>query len=112
MSRTKRIRTVLAAGGLVLALSACTPQWYIQHVFGASAPQAKRVAWCESRHDPGARSPGGGNHGLFQINNVHRENFTRVTGRPWSAVYDPYWNTVYAKHLYDTQGWRPWTCRP
>jgi hypothetical protein len=35
-----------------------------------------------------------------------------VTGQPWSAVYDPYWNTVYAKHLYDTQGWRPWTCKP
>jgi hypothetical protein len=112
MSITTRVRALAAAGGLVLALGACTPQWHIQQIFGAAAPEAERVAWCESRHDPQARSAGGGNHGLFQINSVHRDAFTQVTGQPWSAVYDPHWNTVYAKHLYDTQGWRPWTCKP
>jgi hypothetical protein len=57
-------------------------------------------------------SPGGGNHGLFQINNVHRGNFEEVTQQPWSEVYDPYLNTVFAKWLFDQSGWSPWACNP
>ena len=109
MKRTPRI--VAAALG-VLALGACSPQAYINQVFGDRAGEATRVATCESTMNPTAVSPGGGNHGLFQINNVHRSTFERVTGQPWSAVYDPYWNSVFAKWLYDQQGWRPWTCKP
>ena len=108
----KRSPRILAAALGVLALGACTPQDYIAQVFGDRAGEATAVAHCESRLDPGARSRGGGNHGLFQINNVHRASFERVTGQPWSAVYDPYWNTVYAKSLFDQQGWRPWACKP
>lgn len=109
MKRTPRI---LAAVAGVLALGACTPQGYINQLFGARAGEATAVATCESNLDPGARSPGGGNHGLFQINNVHRATFERVTGQPWSEVYDPYWNTYFAKWLFDQQGWQPWTCKP
>ena len=47
----------------------------------------------------------------FQINAVHRANFERVTGHGWEHVYSPWFNTAYAKHLYDTQGWGPWSCR-
>ena len=109
MKRTPRI---LAAAAGVLALGACTPQQYIAEVFGPAAGEATRVAECESGLNPSAVSPGGGNHGLFQINNVHRENFTAITGQPWEAVYDPYYNSQYARRLYDGRGWAPWTCQP
>lgn len=109
MKRTPRI---LAAALGVLALGACTPQQYIAQIFGPKSGEATAVATCESGLDPAAVSPGGGNHGLFQINNVHRGNFEQVTGQPWSAVYHPMYNTEYAKWLYDQQGWRPWTCQP
>jgi len=69
------------------------------------------VAWCESRLDPNAVSAGGGNHGLFQINNVHRESFARVTGvRFEDGRYDADLNSRFARWLYDQQGWSPWAC--
>jgi hypothetical protein len=109
----KRLFTLLAAGLAVVSMGACVPEFYIGHVFGPEvAPAATRVARCESSLNPAAMSPGGGNHGLFQINNVHRDAWQRVTGVSWSFRYDPYFNSVYAKHLYDAQGWRPWTCKP
>lgn len=109
MKRTPRI---LAAALGVLALGACTPQAYIAGVFGDRAGEATSVAQCESSLDPAAVSSGGGNHGLFQINTVHRDTFEEVTGQPWSAVYNPYFNSLFAKWLYDQQGWRPWGCKP
>lgn len=104
----RMIITVVA----VLTLGACSPLAYIGMVFGDHYHEAAAVAECESGLDPTARSAGGGNHGLFQINNVHRAAFEQVTGQPWSAVYDPYWNAVYAKSLYDSSGWQPWRCKP
>ena len=78
---------------------------------GGLLQQARDIAWCESTFDPAARSPGGGNHGLFQINNVHARQFTRVTGLPWAEYrYDPDANAHYARWLYDTEGWDPWGC--
>ena len=62
--------------------------------------------------NPGAMSAGGGNHGLFQINNVHRSSFESVTGRPWADVYDAGANAQFARHLYDRSGWDPWACQP
>jgi hypothetical protein len=106
------VKRILLAGIGVLALGACSPQAYIQNVFGVDAPAATEVAHCESRLNPEAVSPGGGNHGLFQINNVHRGTFEQVTGQPWSAVYHPFYNTLFAKWLYDQQGWQPWACKP
>jgi hypothetical protein len=108
----KTLTRTVAAGFACLALGACSPQQWINDVFGPEAPAATRVASCESGMDPGAVSSGGGNHGLFQINNVHRGTFEAVTGQPWSAVYDAQWNTKFAKHLYDQSGWRPWACQP
>ena len=111
--RTRRIlrgaAPLLVAAGILL--SACQPKTEIDVVFGKASDAATRVAQCESGLDPNAVSPGGANHGLFQINDVHREDFERVTGRPWSEIYDAHWNTVYAKWLFDRQGWAPWACR-
>jgi len=50
-------------------------------------------------------------HGLTQINAAHRPEFVEVTGQRGAMVYDGFWNTVYATHLYDTQGGQPWTGR-
>jgi hypothetical protein len=113
LSRAFRRATFVGGLGLAtLALGACTPQAYIQQIFGADAPAATRVATCESSLNSNAVSPGGGNHGLFQINSVHRGTFEQVTGQSWSAVYNPYWNTYFAKYLYDQSGWQPWSCKP
>jgi hypothetical protein len=82
----------------------------IQRYFGASASKAISVARCESGLNPRAVSPGGGNHGLFQINNVHQGTFQSVTGAPWSAVYDAETNARFAHWLWSQQGWGPWAC--
>ena len=81
----------------------------IQRHFGSAAPAAIRIAKCESGMNPNAVSPTN-DHGLFQINIVHRGQFEAVTGAPWSSVYDPELNTTYARHLYAQQGWGPWSC--
>jgi Lysozyme like domain len=108
----KTFTRIAAVGLACLALGACSPQMWIQEVFGPDAEAATRVATCESGLDPGAVSAGGGNHGLFQINNIHQPSFEAVTGRPWSEVYSAEWNTRFAKYLFDDQGWRPWACQP
>ncbi len=81
----------------------------IDAAFGPHAGAARAIARCESRMDPNAVSPTN-DHGLFQINIVHRGQFEAVTGAPWSAVYDPALNTRYARWLFDQQGWSPWVC--
>lgn len=73
--------------------------------------KAWRVAGCESSHDPSRVSPGGANWGLFQINTVHRDDFESFTGQPWDSVLDPWFNSMYARKLYDGSGWGPWTCK-
>ena len=109
--RTRRLARIALFGAALLVGGACTPQHYINTVFGPSQDAASKVAYCESKMDPGAVSPTN-DHGLFQINAVHRGQFEAVTGQPWSEVYNPFWNSVYAKWLYDQEGWSPWTCQP
>jgi hypothetical protein len=106
------LKRSLAIAAATVTLTACTPQEAIGFWFREHADEAKAVAECESGMDPSARSAGGGNHGLFQINNVHRASFERVTGMPWSEVYNSVHNARFAKWLYDQQGWEPWTCQP
>lgn len=75
--------------------------------------EAVRVARCESTMNPGAVSSGGGNHGLFQINEVHRDAFESVTGQSFQpSVYDADANARFARHLYDSSGWQDWACQP
>lgn len=81
----------------------------VRRHFGAAAPAAFRIISCESGWNPNAVSRTN-DHGLFQINAVHAGTFTQVTGAPWSQIYDPELNTIYAKYLYDQSGWGPWSC--
>ena len=109
----RRALTAAAVAGCLAVASACSipgPEAEIDAAFGDAAPEAHAIARCESGMNPGAVSRSN-DHGLFQINAVHRGRFSDVTGQPWEAVYDAHWNTVYARYLYDQQGWRPWTCR-
>lgn len=78
----------------------------IGRVFGARAPEAIRVAICESSLNPGAIGPGG--RGLFQINPRH--HMWRVQAVRGTTLFDPMTNIRVAKHLFDEQGWRPWAC--
>jgi hypothetical protein len=78
---------------------------------GGHLQRARDIAWCESSLNPGARSAGGGNHGMFQINNVHARQFQRVTGLPFAQYrYDADANAHYARWLFDREGWEPWGC--
>lgn len=99
-----------AAEQAAAAAPAGSVQQIIARYFGGETQRALAVARCESGLNPGAMSPGGGNHGLFQINNVHRGNFQSVTGAPWSARYDAEMNTRFAHWLWSQQGWGPWAC--
>ena len=110
LKRISYLAAVLATASLIAACTpASGPQGHIDLLFGATAGQATKVAQCESNMNPGAVSPTH-DHGLFQINAVHRGQFESVTGQAWSRVYDSYWNTMYAQWLYDRQGWSPWSC--
>ena len=107
----KTAARALLFGGVLMVAGACTPHDAIALTFYGDSEAATRVAHCESTMNPTAVSPTN-DHGLFQINIVHRAQFERVTGQPWSKVYDPFWNSVYAKWLRDQEGWSPWTCKP
>lgn len=101
--------------GLVLGLSACSPQEMskdaIRQYFPEVSDKAIAVAQCESGLNPAAVSAGGGNVGLFQINTVHRPMVQQM-GFDWSQMKDPYVNTRVARRLYDSSGgWGPWSCR-
>lgn len=74
---------------------------------------AVSVADCESNRNPSAVNPRG-YHGLFQIGEGHRSAFERVTGQRWGdAIYSAYYNSQYARDLYDRSGgWGPWGCKP
>ena len=114
-TRTRRVRRI-ARGGLfaaaLFAVAGCTPDYWIHTHFDTAGQtsNAERVATCESNKDPFAVSHTN-DHGLFQINAIHRADFERVTGQPWSAVYDPNFNAMFARWLYDQQGWGPWVCK-
>ena len=83
----------------------------IRKVFGAElAPEAIEVAICESDLNPNAVSKTN-DHGLFQINIINVDQWTEVTGQPWSAVYDPVWNTRFTKKMWEKYGWEPWVCK-
>ncbi len=115
MSNVSRLRRALIALFLVFALGACTPEDFIRVAFserGANTEQqeqAVRVAHCESTLRPDAKSRGGGNWGLFQINTVHRAR-VEAMGYTWDQMLLPYENARVAADIWAEQGWRPWTC--
>lgn len=115
MKMSSRARGLIALAALVLALSACTPEQMIWVAFsekGATPEQqaqAVEVARCESGLNPAAVSPGGGNHGLFQINRVHT-GWVSSLGFGWGQMLEPYANAQVAAQLWSEQGWGPWSC--
>lgn len=87
--------------------------YHIREHFGTGyvGDQAVKIAQCESQLNPRAKSPTN-DHGVFQINYVHRRSFESNTGHTWNPnVYHASLNSKYAKDLYNRQGWGPWTCR-
>ncbi len=78
----------------------------IKAVFGSRADEALRVARCESRYDPNARS--GSYVGVFQIHRrTHAWRIKEVGGKD---LYDPMTNVRVAHSLMKDKGWGPWTC--
>lgn len=110
------MRQLAATVLLVLVLGACDAEDMIRHAFaarGATVAQqdeAVAIAWCESRHQADAISPGGGNWGLFQINTVHRAR-VEALGHRWPDMLKGYENASVAADIWVEQGWRPWSCR-
>ena len=107
--------TAALALGLLVASSACeattvAPKDAIKQAFPASQyTKAVAVAKCESGLNPKAVSPGGANWGLFQINKVHEKTLNAM-GYKWSQITDPVVNSKIARKIYDSSGWRAWSC--
>jgi soluble lytic murein transglycosylase-like protein len=70
---------------------------------------AYRVAFCESRHNPGAYNRSSGASGLYQF----LPSTWRATpqGRAGMSPFDPYANAAAAAWLYRTGGAGHWSCR-
>jgi hypothetical protein len=80
--------------------------------FGPVAPEAIRVARCESGLNPNARN--GQFRGLYQIGAMHAAQWEAVTGADfWSTWMDPTLNARFARWLYGQSGsWAAWSCKP
>jgi len=81
----------------------------IVDVFGDAAPQALKVASCESHYNPDAVN--GRYRGVFQIGDMHAAEWLEVTGTDyWTSWMDPVANITYAHALWSRAGWAPWSC--
>jgi soluble lytic murein transglycosylase-like protein len=78
----------------------------IRSQFGKRADEALNVARCESKLQPKALSRSGA-RGIFQIMPVHSWRIARVRGKD---LWDPKTNIKVARHLFDDEGWGPWSC--
>lgn len=88
---------------------------HICEVFGERCEEALEIATCESVHftdfigDEGLVYVENGieygrSYGPFQIRYLR--------GRPEpEQLLDPMFNVQFAKQMFDTQGWGPWTCK-
>jgi soluble lytic murein transglycosylase-like protein len=70
---------------------------------------AYRVAWCESRYQPGAYNRWSAASGLYQF--LPSTFAATPQGRAGLSVFDPYANAAAAAWLYQRAGGRPWSCR-
>ncbi len=109
---------LLLVAGLALGATACTPEDVSRDAIQKWFPdwaeaKAIRVADCESRLQPDAVSPGGGNWGLFQINRAAWERTVNDMGYSWNQMTDAYINSKVALHIFKVAGnsWSPWGCR-
>lgn len=79
-------------------------------VFTEDCAHAVRVAKCESGLNPLAHNPSGAS-GVFQIMMPLHAGMFEAHGWSPDDVYDAYRNTVVAHDLWESNGWRAWTCR-
>ena len=82
----------------------------IKAVFGPEAPNALKVAFCESKFDPSVTGRFR-ERGIFQIHPVHRKRIESM-GYTWDQMYEVLPNIKVAYEIWSEQGWKPWTCRP
>jgi hypothetical protein len=94
----------------------------IHEVFGAAAPEACAIAYCETggTYDPAIRGDAGASWGLFQINTGWHGPRGPHGWASWYGVapedlLDPLTNTLVARAIYDYLGGRfggpgGWTC--
>jgi hypothetical protein len=115
----RSLKIALAAAGLVIALSACTPREIA--VFGAitaddrelvTDAQLRSLRACESGGRYDALSPGGAYRGAYQFS---QGTWDSVAARnyPWLGNRDPatvewWWQDAMARALYAERGWSPW----
>lgn len=78
--------------------------------WGLDQGQMLRVAWCESRWNPGAQGPGGA-AGVFQFIPSTWRLASAAVNMGYASPYDPVANIEAASWLMATQGPRHWTCR-
>lgn len=102
---------------------------YIYEVFGEDYDNARTVAHCESKLNPGVVGDTtlmhydekwdemvGDSIGVFQIR-TGGSNWNRARANGLSAatfrtnLKDYKYNIDYAKTIFDRQGWSPWTCK-
>jgi soluble lytic murein transglycosylase-like protein len=69
-----------------------------------------RIAWCESRWDPGARGPAG-LAGLFQFSPITWSWVSVEVGYAGASPYDVRANAEAAAWLYRHEGPRHWGCK-
>lgn len=69
-----------------------------------------RISWCESRHNPAARSPGG-HAGLFQFAASTWAYASHRAGFGGWSPFNPYANAHAAAWLYRAEGPTHWTCK-
>ena len=109
----RRLALAVLAVMLAFAGSACedrrTPVQQAVEWFPASQRSTARcIVFLESGDNPRAVGRAG-EAGLFQIHPVHRRDFERLTGRPWSAAWDPVLNGQMALAVWRESGWRAWS---
>lgn len=78
--------------------------------WGLDSRQMLRVAWCESRWNPGAQSRAGA-AGVFQFIPSTWHLASEAVNMSYASPYDPVANIEAASWLMATQGPRHWTCR-
>lgn len=113
------LRPVLIAAGLLLALSACTPQEIAlfeavtaKHKATATDSQLSQLRQCESGSNYSAVSPSGAYRGAYQFSQATWDGVAE-RNYPWLEDIDPaeadwWWQDAMARALVGESGWSPW----
>lgn len=122
---TKKVSSAANATTLPRVLPAATTyktgpgiDAYWRDLGSAKLAEAYMVVKCESSFNPKAwrstsGTPGKGDHGLFQVNHVHKDK-VEAHRETMSSLFDPFFNARIAREVYDEDirkggsGWGPW----